>query len=198
MAYLDLERTEAMSAAPLIQATGDLSDVTGVIGSGAASRDPARDPSMEEILASIRRIIAQDQSLFAAEPATGGAVEQAPAPGAADPAETPVHGLGQQIEAQTGHREAAGADGEAAGQSAAEVNPGGGGGEALVSFATEASVGSAFQTLVASRFARDPATIQAMTREALQPLIASWLDAHLPALVENLVRAEIERITRDA
>ena len=57
---------------------------------------------------------------------------------------------------------------------------------------------SAFQTLVASRFARDPATIHAMTREALQPLIASWLDAHLPALVENLVRAEIERITRDA
>ena len=72
-----------MSAAPLIPATGDLSDVTGVIASGAASRDTARDPSMEEILASIRRIIAQDQSVFAAEPAMGGAVEQAPAPGAA-------------------------------------------------------------------------------------------------------------------
>ena len=37
-----------------------------------------------------------------------------------------------------------------------------------------------------------------MTREALRPLLANWLDAHLPALVEGLVRAEIERIAKDA
>ena len=54
---------------------------------------------MEDILASIRRIIAQDQSLFAAEPATGGEVGPAPAPGAADPDEAAAYGLRQEIDA---------------------------------------------------------------------------------------------------
>ena len=35
-----------------------------------------------------------------------------------------------------------------------------------------------------------------ITREMLQPMLKQWLDRHLPALVERLVRAEIERIAR--
>ena len=31
-------------------------------------------------------------------------------------------------------------------------------------------------------------------REELRPLLKDWLDAHLPPLVERLVRAEIERV----
>ena len=31
-------------------------------------------------------------------------------------------------------------------------------------------------------------------REELRPLLKEWLDAHLPPLVERLVRTEIERV----
>lgn len=135
---------------------------------------------MEEILTSIRRIIAQDQSLFSAEPPSGPNVEEAPASGGIDRGEAPIYGLRQEVEAETQatHPEAVSAS------------------KPLVSPGTDNSVGSAFNTLIASRFAQDPEIIQAMIRDALQPLLTHWLDAHLPALVERLVAAEIERITK--
>ncbi|MGH7056323.1 MAG: DUF2497 domain-containing protein [Acetobacteraceae bacterium] len=37
-------------------------------------------------------------------------------------------------------------------------------------------------------------TIEEMVREELRPFLKAWLDAHLPGLVERVVRAEIERI----
>lgn len=37
---------------------------------------------------------------------------------------------------------------------------------------------------------------EAMTREMLQPMLKQWLDANLPALVEKLVREEMERVAR--
>jgi hypothetical protein len=37
-------------------------------------------------------------------------------------------------------------------------------------------------------------TVEDIVREELRPLLKSWLDANLPALVERLVRAEIERV----
>jgi cell pole-organizing protein PopZ len=175
---------EAMSAANSIQTSGDLSDTEARVASNEAMREPLREPSMEEILASIRRIIAQDQSLFAAETPTGGNIEQARGaePEAVDQAEAPIYGLRYEVEAETlaTHPEAIGAE------------------EPLVSPATDASVATAFNTLVASRFAQDPKAVLAMTRDALRPLLASWLDAHLPALVERLVVAEIERIAKNA
>jgi cell pole-organizing protein PopZ len=189
------KETEAMSAAHLIQTTGDLADVARG-ASNEGSREVAREPSMEDILASIRRIIAQDQSLFAAA-ATGETVELVRAPGVGDPGEAPVYELRREVEAGTFaiDPEAIPAGGEAPGQP--EANRGEGG-EPLVSPATDGSVATAFNTLVASRFAQDPDAILAMTRDALRPLVASWLDANLPALVEGLVRAEIERIAKGA
>jgi len=41
-------------------------------------------------------------------------------------------------------------------------------------------------------------TLEEMVREELRPLLKQWLDAHLPAIVERLVRAEIERVVGDA
>jgi len=40
--------------------------------------------------------------------------------------------------------------------------------------------------------------VEDLVREALQPMLREWLDANLPALVERLVRSEIQRIVRRA
>lgn len=37
-------------------------------------------------------------------------------------------------------------------------------------------------------------SLEGLTRELLRPMLAEWLEAHLPAMVENLVQAEIARI----
>jgi len=37
-------------------------------------------------------------------------------------------------------------------------------------------------------------SLEGMVREMLRPMMAQWLDAHLPAIVERLVTAEIARI----
>ncbi|WP_131193780.1 PopZ family protein [Lichenihabitans psoromatis] len=68
--------------------------------------------------------------------------------------------------------------------------------ETLVSPEAGATVGSAFQTLATSVVLQNSDTIEKLTREMLRPLLKSWLDDHLPALVERLVRQEIERLAR--
>lgn len=37
-------------------------------------------------------------------------------------------------------------------------------------------------------------SLEGLTRELLRPMLAEWLEANLPAMVENLVQAEIARI----
>ncbi|MCX9146896.1 DUF2497 domain-containing protein [Erythrobacter sp. WG] len=37
-------------------------------------------------------------------------------------------------------------------------------------------------------------SLEGLTRELLRPMLAEWLEAHLPAMVESLVQAEIARI----
>jgi uncharacterized protein len=41
-------------------------------------------------------------------------------------------------------------------------------------------------------------TLEDIVRDALRPLLRSWLDDHLPALVERLVREEIARVAGKA
>ena len=63
--------------------------------------------------------------------------------------------------------------------------------------AAASSVGSLVRTLAAERSAgawRGGPTLEDLVREELRPLLKSWLDTHLPPLVERLVRAEIERV----
>jgi cell pole-organizing protein PopZ len=119
------------------------------------------EPSMEEILASIRRIIAGDQALLASESELRGV---APRP---DP------------------------NGEA-------VEPGSRAGakRAIVSNATDGSVGAAFNTLLAGRFAQHSDVVIDLIREMLRPMLKTWLDDNLPDIVERLVSAEIERVAR--
>jgi len=40
-------------------------------------------------------------------------------------------------------------------------------------------------------------TIEGMVRDMLRPLLKEWLDASLPRLVERIVREEVDRMVRD-
>ena len=73
-----------------------------------------------------------------------------------------------------------------------ERNPG----EALLSRMAEASVSEAFGRLSAARAPSQPQTVEDLMKEMLRPMLKVWLDENLPALVERLVKAEIERVTR--
>jgi uncharacterized protein len=39
-------------------------------------------------------------------------------------------------------------------------------------------------------------SLEGLTRELLRPMLKEWLDSHLPSLVEGMVAKEIERITK--
>ena len=39
-------------------------------------------------------------------------------------------------------------------------------------------------------------TLEDLVKEMLRPMLKSWLDDNLPGLVERIVRAEIERVSR--
>ena len=63
--------------------------------------------------------------------------------------------------------------------------------------AASAAVGTLMRTLAAERGAavsRGGPTIEDLVRDELRPMLKAWLDAHLPPLVERLVRVEIERV----
>jgi hypothetical protein len=67
--------------------------------------------------------------------------------------------------------------------------------------AAAVSVGSLVRTLAAERTMQVRSggpTIEDIVREELRPLLKEWLNANLPTLVERLVRAEIERVVSRA
>ena len=66
----------------------------------------------------------------------------------------------------------------------------------LVSAATTAAVDSAFNTLAQTVPAQNGRTLEDLVKEMLRPQLKTWLDDNLPDMVERLVRAEIERVSR--
>lgn len=66
----------------------------------------------------------------------------------------------------------------------------------LLSHATSAAVDSAFNALAETVLVQNGRTLEDLVREMLRPMLKSWLDDNLPNLVERLVRAEIERVSR--
>jgi hypothetical protein len=66
----------------------------------------------------------------------------------------------------------------------------------LISAATTAAVDSAFNTLAQTVLVQNGRTLEDLVREMLRPMLKSWLDDNLPNMVERLVRAEIERVSR--
>lgn len=153
------------------------------------------EPSMEEILASIRRIIAEDGDEKASEPRAADTgdeevleltevVEEEPPPPA--PAEEPPPAPPPLS------RPAA---------VAAAAPPQ----DRLVSEPTAVASVAALSQLAAVSAKRDglalgdgQLTIEELVRDLLRPMLRDWLDANLPGMVERLVREEIERLVRDA
>jgi cell pole-organizing protein PopZ len=66
----------------------------------------------------------------------------------------------------------------------------------LISNATSAAVDSAFSALAQTVLVKNARTLEDLVREMLRPMLKSWLDDNLPGMVERLVRAEIERVSR--
>jgi cell pole-organizing protein PopZ len=66
----------------------------------------------------------------------------------------------------------------------------------LISSSTMAAVDSAFNTLANTVIRQNARTLEDLVKEMLRPLLKSWLDDNLPGLVDRIVRAEIERVSR--
>jgi cell pole-organizing protein PopZ len=181
-----------------------------------AMNESQSEPSMEEILASIRRIIAEDD----APPAVSDEVldlqepVEAPAPRPA-PAQSPAPSMS----ASLGHDDlvfedaldadtddyvapAAFAPREAppALQAAwaAEPAPTTNREEALLSEAVASATAAALTRLAGSmRVADYPnQTIEGLVRELLKPMLKEWLDTNLRGIVEAKVESALERVAR--
>lgn len=184
----------------------------------------AQEPTMEEILASIRRIISEDDAPAETAPAPELAPEPAEAAAEPLPVEDEVLELTEPYEAPAAEAigdldvadaapfptEAPAAPEPIVPAPAPVVAPSETG--ALVGETAAASAASAFAGLAASFQKPEAApiasaadmnfmsgnTVEAMVREMLRPMLKDWLDANLPTIVEAQVRKEVERIARNA
>jgi len=138
----------------------------------------AHEPSMEEILASIRAIIADDRQPPVAK--TGPQiVYSADAPRVEPPPAEPA----APTVVWTRKTELAEAP------RVADEPP-------LLSEEAESAVSASFQSLSENMAAHGLEIAEGIAREMLRPMIKAWLDENLPAMVERLVRAEIQRVAR--
>ncbi len=147
---------------------------------------------MEEILSSIKRIIAEDSeaSLSTQRPKrviTPAAATSQPAP---QPASEPdVLELTEAVPTEVGAGERT--HSPAPPSETAD-------GPALVSdgaVAVSRSAIAALSTLVVKPGVAGSDTLEGLVREMIRPMLTEWLDAKLPDIVERLVAREIQRIT---
>ncbi len=133
-----------------------------------------REPSMEDILASIKRVIAEEKELRTAVPPS--------LPGSFDnEEEEDVLELDHPVEADRLIQE-----------SAVDTGP-----PLLDEVAADASR-MKLEQLSSVAAAAPPPTVnplEEMLRDMLRPVLKQWLDEHLPRIVDEHVRREISRIT---
>jgi cell pole-organizing protein PopZ len=192
-----------------------------------SAQPKANEPSMEEILASIRKIIADDEKPAAPpEEAAPEPVALAPQPQPEpepEPVEDDVLDLGAEAErieeepvavpvAQPAD-DVEFVEPQAAAPPAPEPEPAPPQPQAfvpppippqptpvdmtaLISDQTGAAVQSAFGVLANTVLSNNARTLEDLVKDMLKPMLKTWLDDNLPAMVERLVRAEIERVAR--
>jgi len=148
----------------------------------------AGEPSVEEILESIKKVIARDNRVGAAEERREreerGVARIADAPATESTDEDEILELAELAEVD----EADSVDDDAVspllGHDAASSMR-----ESLAALAVLAEPG------VSPQIVRSGETsLEGLTRELLRPALAEWLDTNLPPLVERMVAAEIARI----
>jgi cell pole-organizing protein PopZ len=66
----------------------------------------------------------------------------------------------------------------------------------IISQAAERQVAKSFEQLQVALNEERNTSVASMTEDMLRPLLQDWLDNNLPTLVERLVREEIERVAR--
>ena len=135
---------------------------------------PSPEPSMEDILASIKKVIAEEKELRAAARPSDSDVDELPEEDRASDSDdvleldeplAPSADLGPPL-----------VDDHVAGQSRHALEH--------------------LQTVAATIPAAAPANpLEEIVREMLRPMLKQWLDEHLPQMVEDHVKREISRIT---
>ena len=141
-------------------------------------QSPGREPSMEDILASIKKVIADEKELRTSPSAE--AIEEPPLPeDASSEDEEDILELDQPLDQPLAPPVDLGPpllDEDAAGHSR----------EAL----------EQLQTIAATVPAQPQGNpLEDMVREMLKPILKQWLDEHLPQMVDEHVKREISRIT---
>lgn len=141
-----------------------------------------QEPSMEAILSSIRKIIAEDDAK-ARVTSRPPAAARAAADAVAETLPTPAADMPQETLTPT--------------------TPDGLVSEATAAPAEEATAASLQALTNLSRLVAKPETAGAQTldglvREMLKPMLQHWLDTHLPEIVERLVAQEVARLSRQA
>ena len=164
--------------------------------------DANAEPSMEEILSSIKRIIAEEGD--AAPRTRRSHVGPAPVPPAVDPAS--VLELSNRIPLEATPDPQAESDAEAAPDARDRVavpTKSGTTPEAaaeIVSQTTAQATRGALEALSRLKVKAAPGadgTLEGLVRDMLRPMLREWIDAHLPQMVETLVAREIARITNE-
>ncbi|OWJ64275.1 DUF2497 domain-containing protein [Inquilinus limosus] len=144
-----------------------------------------QEPSMEDILASIRRMITED------DPARGRAAAGEPARPQPAPSSVSVDDdVLELTEALDDPRPAASAP-AAAVEDDSVVSPA----SASAALAALARLNAAAPPPAAAHKSQ---TVDDLVRELLRPMLKEWLDANLPRLVEQAVEREVSRIASGA
>ena len=139
--------------------------------------DMSREPSMEDILSSIRRVIARDEA-----PGTARDARAAEADDILDLQE-------QEDRAADAAAEAAPESEELVSEASADAAR-----QSLEALTAAVTPGAAAAPAAAAP-AANGRTMEDVVLDALRPMLKDWLDTNLPPLVETMVAKEIGRIT---
>ena len=143
--------------------------------------DIGAEPSMEDILSSIKRIIAEEDDV--------GSTRKRAAPRAVESESVPdVLELSEAVPAPR-------PEPAPAPRAAAALEPAA---DPIVSAEAEKASRGALDHLsrmIVKSGPESDGTLEGLVREMLRPMLRDWLDAHLPAIVEAIVAREVERIT---
>lgn len=183
------------------------------------SETAPQEPTMEEILASIRRIISEDDSpadVTAAPEADAGAPDEtpqvtsgteavvepvvvaapppvvaAPSPAPVVAAPAPVAQIEEDDDLELTQKVESLGDLDVIEAEAPPSPP------TLVSETVAAAAAASFGQLSATiAMPATDRTLEDVVREMLRPMLQQWLDANLPGIVQDAVQTEVDRIAR--